>query len=341
MPYPFRTLMYSETNPITTTSALNYLQTQSQTEPGLIFQSPTGNIAAYSRQYQYLNPTSTTSQAIFGDSSAASVLYHFDGPSLQIAADDLDTWTSIQVQSGRSGSQLQVWGPAQSATMAAAASVTGSRTLQGLTSLQMQRDSDALAIAQQYANWYHAPIQRVTAMMTESYSNYGNTIPKMLGLGLYDRITTQYQGQTAGSQFSQDSLIEQISHRVDMASGPLWSTTWALSPYEILDTPFIFGNNAQSQLAGGASVTGSTTAWILHPAITNYLSGTVQLTVAAGSASVPYNATAAQVQTALASLVASTTCTGGPLNTSTVNVTFGSSQGSFTAYFSPSCVLTL
>jgi hypothetical protein len=250
VPYPFRTTMYAETNPVTTTSALNYLQTQSETEPGLIFQLPNGLIAAYSRQYQYLNPTSTASQAIFGDSSAASVLYHYDGPSLQIATDDLDTWTKIQVQSGRSGSQLQEWGPSQSAAMAAAASVSGERTLQGLTSLQMEYDSDALAIGQTYGNWYSTPRRRVTALTTDSYGNRGNNIPQMLGRGLYDRMTIQYQGQTPGPQFSQDSLIESIAHNINIDNGPIWTTTWQMSPYEILQTAFIFG--VTSQLSGAS-----------------------------------------------------------------------------------------
>ena len=78
----------------------------------------------------------------------------------------------------------------------------------------------------------------------------------MLQRGLYDRLTIQYQGQTPGPQFSQDSLIESIVHSVSMTSGRTWATTWAMSPYEILLTPFIFGNNALSQLAGAASVTG-------------------------------------------------------------------------------------
>jgi len=47
-------------------------------------------------------------------------------------------------------------------------------------------------------------------------------------------LTIEYQGQTAGPQFSQDSIVEQISHTIVMDSGPLWSTKFAMSPYEIL-----------------------------------------------------------------------------------------------------------
>ena len=146
-PYPFRTPLYAETNTLTTTSALNYVQTMTETEPGLIFQGPDGTLQAYSRQYWYLNPTSTTSQAIFSDS--ANSPYFYDGPSLQIEQDDLDLWTDIQVESGRSGdlsigsalslafglgisgAQLQTWGPDQSPALATASNTFGDRTLQG------------------------------------------------------------------------------------------------------------------------------------------------------------------------------------------------------------------
>ena len=236
VPYPFKTLNYAETGVVTTTSALNYMQTVAFSEPGLIFQSPDGMLAAYNRQYQYRNPTSVTSQATFAD--AASVSYHYDGTSLAISQDDIDTWNDIQSQSGRSGSILQVWGPVQSSVAAQSASVYGARTLQGLTSLLQEYDSDALALAQNYLAWYSNPIPRVNQMVVNSYTNGGVNLPKMLGLGIYDRITVVYYGQTPNSPFQQDSLIEQISHDVTM-EGPSWNTKWGLSPYEILLNPII------------------------------------------------------------------------------------------------------
>ena len=56
----------------------------------------------------------------------------------------------------------------------------------------------------------------------------------------------------------------------------------------------------------------------------------------------PYNATAAQVQTAINSVIGTgATCTGGPLNTNTINVSYVGSEGTLSAYFTPSQVLTL
>jgi len=134
-------------------------------------------------------------------------------------------------------------------------------------------------------------------------------------------------------------LVEQISHVVDM-SNPTWVTTFGMSPYEVLMDPFIFANG-QNQMSGAASVTGSGTSWIQHKTGTNLASGTMIYTVVAGTTSVPYNATASQVQTALAALVPSTTVSGGPVNTTNIVVTFGSSQSTFTAYFKSGNQLTL
>jgi len=268
----FKTYLYAETNPVTTTSGLNYMQTTSETEPALIFQGPDGIIEAYGRQYQYLIDTATTSQGIFGDNTSTAA-YHYEGTTLTMGQDDLDVFNDIQVQSGRGGyaagagyvppggiqgpgatvnsggGQLEEWGPAQSTAMASSASAYGDRTLQGLTSLQFEYDSDSLSTAQNYGTWYSAPIMRIESMTLNSYSDNGVNIPQMLGRGLYDRVTVQYQGQVAGPQFSQDSVLESISHSVTISGGPVWATTVELSPYEILMKAtylgsFVFGGTA-------------------------------------------------------------------------------------------------
>lgn len=238
VPYNYKTLLFGETNTVHTTSGLNYMQSLAQTEPGLIFQERDGSISAYNSQYQYLNPTSTTSQGTFADSSSA--VYHYDGTSFQITGDDLDTWNDVQVQSGRAGAQLQEWGPTESTSAAYSQSKHGPRTMQGLTALKQQNDGDALALAQNYGYWYNEPLNRIPAITIHSQSSSGNNIPQMLSRGLLDRITVQYTGQTPGPTFSQDLLIEQITHQVDLM-GPTWTTTFSLSPYEIQMTPTIFG----------------------------------------------------------------------------------------------------
>jgi hypothetical protein len=238
VPYPFLTTLYAETNSVATTSGMNYMQTIAETEPGLIFQDPNGLIYAYNRQYQYFASTSTTSQATIAD--AASVSVHYQGTSIKISGDDLDIWNDVQAQSSRSGSFLQIWGPEQSTAASTSTQSYGPRTLQGLTSLMQQNDADVLAMAQNYLNWYVNPLIRITDITLQSQSSNGYNIPLMLGLGLLNRVTVQYYGQSTASPLNQPSLIESINDHVDM-TGPTWSTTWSLSPFEIQLTPTIFG----------------------------------------------------------------------------------------------------
>ena len=122
------------------------------------------------------------------------------------------------------------------------ASVYGNRTLQGLTALQFAHDSDALALAQNYIEWYALPLLRVTQMTINAQGNGGANISQMLQRGLYDLLQIEYTGQTPGPTFVQKSLIEQISHTVDM-SIPEWNTTFAMSPYEVLMDPFVIGTS--------------------------------------------------------------------------------------------------
>jgi hypothetical protein len=240
VPYPFQTLLFGETNPVSTTSGLNYIQTLEATEPGVIFQGPDGKVNAFNRQYQYLNPTSTTSQVTMSDLINSTNFY--EGQALVITGDDLDTWNDVQVQSGRPGAALQEWGPAQSTAAATSASVNGPRTLQGLTSLKQQNDIDALSLAQNYAKWHNNPINRVAQVILNSYVGGGLNIPQQLQRTLMDRITVQYKGQTPSTLFSQQALIESITDTIVIDGGPYWKTTWALDPYEILMTPTILGS---------------------------------------------------------------------------------------------------
>lgn len=238
-PYPFKTLLYADTNVLTTTSALNYMQTLSESEPGIIFQSPDGMISAYNRQYQYLNPTTVQLQvALTTDGTGIPI----EGNTLKLTADDLDVWTNVQVGSGKSGAALQVWGAKQSPTASVNAQTYGDRTLQGLTSLMQDLNTDALALAQNYLYWYENPQIRLSSISIHSYVNQGAAIPFQLGLGLIDLVEVVYAPQTSGDTFSQYYVIESISQTADVSAGPVLTTTYQLSPYEILLTPTILGS---------------------------------------------------------------------------------------------------
>ena len=238
------TPVYGESNPIVTTTALDYIQILMETEPGIIFQAQDGNIYALNRQYVtghggafgIMNSSqAATSNGIFGDTSGST--YRFEYKGFDVGQDDLDIWNDIQAQSGRSGQPAPVLQEVNVETdttgiATLSSNQYGVRTLQGLTNLLFLRDSDALAVAQQYLRWYAAGIQRAPSISIQNTANQGVNIPQMLDRTLYDRITLQYQGQTAGGQFTQESIIESISHDVDVLTG-IWRTDFACSPYEI------------------------------------------------------------------------------------------------------------
>jgi hypothetical protein len=255
---PFKTGVYGETQAVTTTTALDYLQIISETEPGLVFQGQDGNIYALNRQYVIgqgaavgiVNPArAAVSQGIFGDVAAAT--YRFVAKGFLLEVHDLDLWNDIQAQSarptaagasGKSTNPIQVFSQVQDARMAVSASQFGDRTLQGLTSLLFLYDSDALCVAEWYGVIYATAQVRPSAFTLDQTFNGGANLPQMLGRTLYDRITVEYQGLTGapgfspGSQFSGDVLIESIEHDVDFGTsgdGPWWRTTFVGSPSEV------------------------------------------------------------------------------------------------------------
>jgi|GEM_PF-3165385 hypothetical protein len=258
---PFKTSVYGETQPVTTTTALDYVQLITETEPGLIFQGQDGNIYALNRQYVIgqggavgiMNSARAyTSQGIFGDTAACT--YRFVAKGFALGIDDLDVWNDIQAQSARpsaandngksasSGNPIQVFSQVQDARMAVSASQFGDRTLQGLTSLLFLYDSDALLVAEWYGVIYAAAQVRPSAFTLDQTFNLGANLPQMLGRTLYDQITVEYQGMAGspafspGSEYTGNVLIESIEHDVDFGTsgdGPWWRTTLVTSPFEL------------------------------------------------------------------------------------------------------------
>lgn len=236
---------------VTTTTALDYLQILAETEPGIVFGGPDGNVYSYNREYQYMVSAATTSNGIFGDTPSAS--YYFNPQSFSPRSDDQDVYTIFQVQSARTSSNGTA-APLQQISVASAITQFGQRTLQGLTQLLQQYDIDANAMASNYAIWYSKQRVRFDSIQLDSKSQGGGNFVQMLGRGIFDRITIEYQGQTAASQYTGDHLIESIAHEVNLDPGE-WRTTWALSPYEIVMDPWIFGASGQDAFGGSQVLT--------------------------------------------------------------------------------------
>jgi hypothetical protein len=207
------------TSALTTTTAMSYLNTIVNTERGFMYQDTSGVIQYRNRHYVYETAAATTSQGTFGYSGTDLKFYdHGIVPVL----DDLDLWNNVNVQ--------RVGGTIQNAADLVSQGHHGRRSLTGYTNLLFTNDSDSVELAQGLMHQYSSPAARVRALTTDNTIAAGAAMPQMLGRQLLDRITINWRPLDGSSaDFSQQSLIEQISHSVDASTG-VWSTTFAVTP---------------------------------------------------------------------------------------------------------------
>jgi len=196
-------------------NVLTCLQATADSENGLLYQDPTGNIAFLQRTHLWTVATSTVSQATFGD-GAGELPYVPQG--LTPVMDDLDLWNDIQAT--RTGGVMQ---EAQDLT---SQGTYGTRTLT-VSNMKVASDLEVIARAQYDLARYKAPLMRLRAFTITPLSDTTNLFPQALGRALWDRVTFRRRPIGGGPAFSQDSFIEGISHTYTKAD---WKTTFALSP---------------------------------------------------------------------------------------------------------------
>jgi virginiamycin B lyase len=224
------TIVAAETTTVVSRSALDYCTTISDSEPGTLFQDPTGIVTFLDRRYQLGSDPAPIrillSQGTFGDNE--NVAYNYMPATLVIAQDDLDLWNIVPV-AGDSGA-------IQTATNVTSVDAYGQRTLQGRTSLSMASNSDALLQAEMLLAQFENPLVRAQSVQMSSATNGGACLPQMLGRAFFDRVTLQHQDYIGGSQFVQDSVVEHVDHHFNADPGE-WLTVWMLSPYEVIIDP--------------------------------------------------------------------------------------------------------
>ena len=229
-------IVEAATSSLATTTAMSYINTVAKTERGFFFQDAAGVFQYYSRHYPYENAMSATSQATFG---YATNQLHYYSDGIVPQSDDLDLWNNIPVSSNG--------GVTQTAIDATSQGLYGRRTLTGYTGLLFTNDGDSYDLATGLLYQYKNPAPRVRAISMDSTINNGENMVQMLGLGLLDRITINWKPLDGSSvDFSQQSLIEQIGHSFDAATG-VWTTTFAVTPIGT-ESFFIIGT---SQLGTG------------------------------------------------------------------------------------------
>lgn len=228
-------LIQAATTSLALSTLLSYIQQVEATEAGAFYSGPDGpgDLIFRERHYPLINPTSKTSQGTFADSTSG-VAFNYLGQKTSPAMDSLDMWTQASVS--RTNGVNQTW------TDQNAANTYGLRHLPPMSGLLMTTDAEALARAQWTVAHYSTPQTRLRSLTIDSLGKGGANFPQMLGRILFDRITVDRQAPDGSSLFSQDGLIEQISHEINIDS---WITTWVLATpdtqrYLVLDDP-VFG----------------------------------------------------------------------------------------------------
>jgi hypothetical protein len=217
------TQVQNETSPTTTTTALSYAQALQQTEDGLLFVDPSGNLNFLNRATVFDTSRCTTVHGILSDEGPNFVLCY--DPSPQIVQDDLDLWNTIQVQRRN--------GILQTASDQTSINDYGSRVLPGLTGLLQAFDSDALYLAQWLLLRFKQPHPRTLSVTVSSTFNDGAALPVLLSNELW-YLMTMYRGYAPGGPpvFDDNEVIEWFSHTFTPG---LWKTTYVLSPFEVLN----------------------------------------------------------------------------------------------------------
>ena len=198
------------------TTVMSYLNTVMNSERGVIYQNTSGVVTFLNRHYSYESTNANTSQYTFG---YATGQLHYHAESLVPGQDDIDIWNNVLVN--RNG------GVTQQAQDTSSQSHFGRRSMNS-TGLLFTNDLDSQGLAQGLLLQYKDAKPRVRSMTVDNTIGAGAALPAMLGLDLLDRITINWRpidGSTV--DFSQQSLVEQISHVVTPST---WTTTLAVTP---------------------------------------------------------------------------------------------------------------
>jgi hypothetical protein len=243
-------LCFPEVNQTIQTTALSYIGQVAETENGFFFQNPNATITQLPINWVQTNPSSEISQGLFADNT--STVFHYGVENFQFPLDNEDLYSSIQIMQSTgttsitdtgTPTQLNNLGQFIEVTNNTSASTFGPNTLQQ-SGILLENQSDMYFLANLLLARYAFPIPRVQSIQLSSAN--ANNLPQMLGRQLWDKVTVQRQGPGETS-FSQECVVEQITHKIDVTV-PVWTTTFALSPFEL-----IYINNGYGSVAGVAA----------------------------------------------------------------------------------------
>jgi hypothetical protein len=205
-------------------TALDVIQTASDTDQGAFFQADDGTFQYETRTYIYrpaANATPTGS-SIWTDDTSSTI--HYEAGSFQLTRDDADVWTTVIVSPQNGTPQIY--------TNTSNVARWGQSTLTvGTTGTSLdQAYQQAVYLGKTFAS----PLARVGNVTLMSETDNGASLTAMLSANLNDRIRIKrhpINASTAGITDT-DMLIESINHEFEADPG-FWHTTFVLDPYPI------------------------------------------------------------------------------------------------------------
>lgn len=219
-------------------------------EQGLLYQDRAGNFIFLNRHYALSAPVANTVQAIFENAQDSPYLYLPTG--FQPTLDDEDLWNDVPTQVSLNSAVVST-SPLYDVQDPNSIRRFGKRTLQGFTGMLYADDAlETPALGQWLLALYSIPITRIRQAQISSAANGGSNLPQMLGRDLIDLLGFIYHPQDAGEDFNEEAQIESIKQSI--RPGPLWITTYQLTPYLNGGNNWFTLNDAQKgQLAGPGS----------------------------------------------------------------------------------------
>lgn len=212
----------ANTQSLTKTSLLSFIQTAEATEAGALFVQANGVVRFISRAYLYGSPTSqpypvlTTVQATFGDGTGAVPFQ----AGAQPVRDDVDIYGQALVlrQGGNDAVYTDPTSPGQ----------YGTRTWQPASTVLYLTDSESYSLGQFWVNQHAQPIDRFDTLTVDMTAAVASGVQAtLLALDLLYRVEVTFTNLPGGgTAFSQQFVIEHISETVAPNS---WKITFALS----------------------------------------------------------------------------------------------------------------
>ena len=202
---------FQATGALASTNAQDHLFKTQESEPGIVYLTPDGNVA-YEDRHHRLGAGHVTSAAVFGDDSG-EMGYH----RLHLSYDDWYIYNDVRMRI--------LGGAEQVATSTTSQDSYGKRSL-SKTDLLNNANADAESQAGYLKTKYENPLMRASEIEIRPDLDPTNLYPKVFGYDISSRITVRHND----SSLDEDYYIEGINH--DFIPGKPWDTKWQLSKAE-------------------------------------------------------------------------------------------------------------